>query len=100
MIFLVNIYVSCSTVNRRRVWEELCFLKNNSIKGEWCLMGDFNVVSSIRERKGRSANLKDRDMSDFNKFIADMDLIDPPLNGLKFTWFCSDGISTSRLDRF
>eukprot|EP00256_Glycine_max_P032671 XP_006577560.1 uncharacterized protein LOC102665607 [Glycine max] len=29
-----------------------------------------------------------------------MNLIDPPLHGNKFTYFCSDGIAASRLDRF
>lgn len=52
------------------------------------------------ERKGISANLRKKDMSDFNVFIDDMELIDPPLLDKKFTWFFSDGIYASRLDRF
>lgn len=99
VIFFVNVYAPWSTIDRRNVWEENRQLKFSCIKGEWCVLGEFNAVSSMEERS-KSAHLKHRVMEDYNYFIADMDLFDPPLNGKKFTWFCSDSLSSSQLDRF
>jgi hypothetical protein len=39
-------------------------------------------------------------MIEFGDFIRDMELIDLPLLGRKFTWFHLNGISMSRIDRF
>lgn len=58
-------------------------MKESFLEGEWCIGGDFN-----------------QDMQSFNIFIGDMELIDVPPVGKKFTWFCSGNISMSRLDRF
>lgn len=100
VMFFVNVYAPCNSGGRRRLWENLCNLKNNTITGEWCLMGDFNVVANREERTGRSAYWGYKDMVDFNVFVDNMNLIDPPLYGKKYTYFCSDGIAASRLDRF
>nr|KYP50799.1 hypothetical protein KK1_027363 [Cajanus cajan] len=36
----------------------------------------------------------------YNQFIEDVELIDLPLGGGKYTWFRPNGITTSRIDRF
>lgn len=95
IFFFMNVYAPCNTPGRRLLWE-----KDASLIGEWCFMGDFNVVSSLEERAGRTVYWRNRDMEDFNVVVNEMNLIDPPLYGKKFTYFCSDDIVTSRLDRF
>ncbi|RZB71032.1 LINE-1 retrotransposable element ORF2 protein [Glycine soja] len=100
LFFFVNVYAPCNTAGRRLLWENLYNLKCGSSAGEWCLVGDFNAVSNREERTGRSENWGYIDMVDFNAFVNEMNLIDPPLHGNKFTYFCSDGIAASGLDRF
>lgn len=39
-------------------------------------------------------------MEAFNEFITELDLIDMPLHGRKFTWSRLEGTIMSRLDRF
>ena len=59
------------------------------------VMGDFNVVLHSGERTGLS--LCAPSMQDFSNWINDLNLIDIPLHGLKFTWRRNN--SKSRLDR-
>lgn len=44
-------------VGKRKLWEDLKRVKNSLGDGLWCLMGDFIVVCSTRERKGTGANV-------------------------------------------
>lgn len=65
----------------------------------WLLVGDFNVTLSDDERKGKRSN--DRDNVDFCNFVREMESIDPPLHGGKFTWTNKREIpSFAKLDRF
>ncbi|VFQ69608.1 unnamed protein product [Cuscuta campestris] len=69
-------------------------------KGPWIIGGDFNTVASITEHKG--AVCPDLgSMDDFNKAIADCDLISPSFLGSQFTWFGNRGRGRvcRRLDR-
>ncbi|KEH17204.1 endonuclease/exonuclease/phosphatase family protein [Medicago truncatula] len=66
----------------------------------WCVLGDFNVVRSSEERRGRFENTFYVDYAPFNQFIDGNFLIDSPLCGHNFTWYRGDGVSMSRLDRF
>ncbi|MCH87170.1 LINE-1 reverse transcriptase like, partial [Trifolium medium] len=71
-------------------------------RGEWCVVGDFNAVLHCGERKGLS--LADRhgsstELIEFGEFVRDMELVDLPVLGRKFTWFHSNGIAMSRIDR-
>nr|KYP35045.1 hypothetical protein KK1_043940 [Cajanus cajan] len=36
----------------------------------------------------------------YNQFIEDVELIDLPLGGSKYTWFRPNGITATRIDRF
>nr|KYP74932.1 Transposon TX1 uncharacterized [Cajanus cajan] len=65
----------------------------------WCIVGDFNTVRRQDERKRVIGEYGARDMEEFNLFIRDMELIDIPLVGKRFTWFKSDDSMMSRLDR-
>lgn len=52
-IYVVNMYATCSLVDKRRGWEEQKGLKQRFAIGEWCVVSDFNVVSRVEERKRR-----------------------------------------------
>lgn len=84
----------------RIMWSELLQKKRNSLADEWCVGGDFNAILTNRERKGTMSHNRNQEMEEFAEFIKDMELIDVPVLGKKFTWFSSDGKSKSRLDRF
>lgn len=96
LIYVVNVYAPCSLIEKRKGWEELKRLKMSFARGEWCVVGDFNSVTSVEERRGRSGDGSNfQDIVEFNNFVDDMDLIDVSVSGKKFSWFCSDGISMS-----
>lgn len=52
------------------------------------------------ERIGRSAGCNGRDTADFFNLVEEMNLIDLPCVGGRYTWFNGDGRAMSRLDRF
>lgn len=100
VIFIISVYAPCNCADTRKVWEDICSLRDSNHWGEWCVNGDFNAVIFREECKGRSNRFKVGDMQEFNQFIENMELIDVPPIGKKFTWFCSDDIAMSRLDKF
>ncbi|XP_058756586.1 uncharacterized protein LOC131629805 [Vicia villosa] len=100
MIYYVNVYASCDKVIRRRTWKNLCEFKHNKIVGSWCIGGDFNSISTIDERIGVTCSDYSRDSRSFNEFIEEMELVDLPTIGGKFTWFKSNEKVMSRIDRF
>ncbi|KAF9603807.1 hypothetical protein IFM89_037941 [Coptis chinensis] len=68
---------------RRALWAELSQL-GLAVK-PWAVVGDFNIVSEISERKGgRTPCLVA--MSDFNSFIHSNALIDSTTMGFKYSW--------------
>jgi hypothetical protein len=70
------------------------------IKYNLCVGGDFNAVMLASERIGSSAGGRQGERILFNRFVEDMELIDVPVLGKKFSWFSTDGKSMSRIDRF
>ncbi|PNX58976.1 cysteine-rich receptor-like protein kinase, partial [Trifolium pratense] len=68
--------------------------------GEWCIGGDFNAILHPSERRGCSADRRLGEIIYFREFVEDMELVDIPVLGKKFSWFSSDGKAMSRLDRF
>ncbi|GKV09904.1 hypothetical protein SLEP1_g21338 [Rubroshorea leprosula] len=94
---MVNVYAPCDRREKALLWEEMGGLVLEQ-GGRWLLAGDFNVVRSIIERKGRLGETKD--MEEFNRFVEGTGLIDVKLFNIKYTWYRSDGTSMSRLDRF
>jgi len=73
---------------------------NDGLNANLCLCGDFNSVRSLEERRGKGSFTQQHDSEIFNKFIDDGSLVDLPICGRLFTWYCGDGFSMSRLDRF
>ncbi|CAK8576177.1 unnamed protein product [Lathyrus sativus] len=96
--FIVNIYSSCSIVDKRLLWSELLNLKSSMPLGEWLIGGDFNAVKTTSERMGRGRpNFVE--MEELSYFIDAIGLIDLLVVGNMFTSFNSSGKCRSRLDR-
>lgn len=95
----VNIYASCRGTNRRLIWISLVDRKNRSVNEEWCLRGDFNVVSNREEIMEAGSHHNSRDIKEFRTFIENMDLVDIPCVGGRFTCFKDNGKAMSRPDR-
>lgn len=98
LCYLVNEYSACNMVGKRQLWDNLKGLKGEFEKGKWCVAGDFNVVMSRSEISGNPVNFNQAEIREFAAFMEDMDLIDVPILGKKFTCLVSDG-RASRIDR-
>ncbi|GKV09634.1 hypothetical protein SLEP1_g21105 [Rubroshorea leprosula] len=83
---------------RRRLWDELKEILCSFNGSCWCIGGDFNAIRSSKDKQGKY--LDRRSQSEFNDFIMENELVDLPLRGRKFTWYKSNGLAASRLDRF
>ncbi|XP_058223301.1 uncharacterized protein LOC131333018 [Rhododendron vialii] len=95
---LVNIYAPNGEVQRKELWDELLQIKASS-QLPWCVGGDLNEIIEIDERVG-CTNVN-RGMREFKDFINNMELMDIPMQGRKFTWTNFQDLAIhSRLDRF
>lgn len=94
----INIYASCKSSSRRKMWSSIEGRKRSSVGEEWCIWGDFSIVVIDEERIGKSIGVKIRDMADFNNFMEKMNLIDLPCVGNRYTWFSGNGTIISKLD--
>ncbi|KAK4270478.1 hypothetical protein QN277_023510 [Acacia crassicarpa] len=88
------VYGSPNISQRRALWRELKQL-NPSVRGPWCLGGDFNATLESNERHSQAAN-RGPD-KEFCKFVEDAALNDLGFIGPPFTWQRT-GVET-RLDR-
>lgn len=97
----VNVYAPCNREGKQQLWSRLVELKLNSGIDFWCLLGDFNAVRAAEERRGLGVESQTQRMEtqEFNAFIENMELLDLPLVGRKFTWIRPNGQQMSRLDR-
>jgi len=82
------------------LWDALKTLLQLHGEAVWCILGDFNDVRSIDERRGQTDATDSVAYAPFNQFIDGNFLNDLPLCGRSFTWYRGDGIAMSRLDRF
>ena len=65
----------------------------------WCVGGDFNVIRRSSEKLGGSRLTSN--MRDFDSFIRECELLDPPLRNASFTWSnLQESPVCKRLDRF
>ncbi|MCH95054.1 endonuclease/exonuclease/phosphatase family protein, partial [Trifolium medium] len=98
--FVVNVYSKCDLPSKRRLWNNIISSKHEFGRGNWCVVGDFNAVVVSEERRG--VNLESTstlEMMGFRSFIVDLDVIDLPILGRRYTWYNSNGSSMSRIDR-
>ena len=63
------------------------------------MLGDFNSVRFECERIGIRRDLTYRtEMEKFNGFIEKCELLDLPVVGRKYMWYCPNGLVKSRID--
>jgi len=81
LVVVLNVYSSCNYKEKVGMWEQLINIKAGEACRQWCVLGDFNAVRKINERKGLNprGNTSLREMQGFNNFIESMELVDVPL---------------------
>jgi hypothetical protein len=100
--YLVNVYAKCDLQARRELWECILMSKRGFGGDVWCVVGDFNSIRELEERRGVgvvSLSRNRADISVFNDFISGMELLELPLYGRNFTWAHSNGVTMSKLDQ-
>lgn len=97
---MVNIYSSSLIIEKREPWRNISMSNKGFASELWGLAGDFNSIKNRAERRGVVVHSQDTYNMEFQEFINDLDIIDLPVLGNRFTWFKADGSAMSRLDRF
>nr|GEW39882.1 RNA-directed DNA polymerase, eukaryota [Tanacetum cinerariifolium] len=82
---------------KRVLWEYILTLIGRW-NGDTIILGDFNEVRSIDERRGSCFNPSSARVFDY--FISSSGLVDVKLQGYAFTWSHPSGSKMSKLDRF
>jgi len=99
---IINVYAKCDTESKRRLWERLTLARHNIGEGWWCILGDFNAVADVDQRRGVNDNASPNQMVDMNlyrSFLTDVELEDHHLLGKRFTWYHANGRAMSRFNR-
>ena len=92
-----GVYGPIDNNERCLMWDELAGVQHYW-NVPWCCIGDFNIVRFPSERLGYSRLTPAMEI--FSEFIGDLNLIDLPLEGGRFTWSSgSNQPSMSRIDR-
>ena len=81
-LWLSSIYGPNSSLLWKDFWIELLDIYGLSFP-LWCVGGDFNIIRRISEKLGGSSLTSN--MRDFDGFIRDCELVDPPLRNAPFT---------------
>ncbi|KAH0684385.1 hypothetical protein KY285_021899 [Solanum tuberosum] len=93
------VYAKCKDELRRPLWDR--FIHLSTVKILWCTMGDFNVITSIDEKKGGIPYNMNKSF-EFISVIEESGLIDLGYSGSQFTW-CNNRAEEAkvwkRLDR-
>ena len=82
-MWLSTIYGPNSPLIRKDFWVELLDIFGLSFP-LWCVGDDFNVIRRSSKKLGGSSFTSS--MRDFDGFISDCELIDPPFRNAPFTW--------------
>ena len=94
-LWLSAIYGPNNPLTRKDLWVELLDFFGLTFPS-WCVGGDFNVIRRRSEKLGGS-----RFTRDFDGFIKECELHDPPLRNVSFTWSnMQESPVCKRLDRF
>ena len=96
MCICLLVYAKCTRGERVELWRSLRDFRGN-FPGPWATGGDYNTITSVRERwGGERPNVNA--MMDFCNCIRDCDLIDIGFVGADYTWEARG--MKQRLDRF
>ncbi|GKC10751.1 RNA-directed DNA polymerase, eukaryota [Tanacetum coccineum] len=96
-IMFVVVYAPQQASSKRVLWEYISILLDRWV-GDTIIMGDFNEVRSIDERRGSTFN--PYSARRFDQFISNSGLVDVKLEGYTFTWSHPSASKMSKLDRF
>ena len=97
-LWLFVVYDPNNTALRNDFWVKLSDIFGLSFPF-WCVGGDFNVIRRSSEKLGGPSLTPC--MKDFDDFIRECELIDPPLRSAPFTWSnMQESPVYKRLDRF
>ena len=102
-VVIVNVYSSCNLQEKIQMWANLLEIRQGEPCNSWCILGDFNSIRNERERRGinsSNGNGYKKELQEFNSFIDNMELVDIPCIGRKYSWYRPNGKAKSRLDRF
>jgi exonuclease III len=102
VILCTNVYGPQVSEEKRKMIRDLEDLKTRSSNLQWILAGDFNIITSLAEKKGGTRRL-DRDAEDFSMFIDTTEMVDIKTNNGQFTWNnkrMNQYQVATRLDRF
>ncbi|XP_026384155.1 uncharacterized protein LOC113279699 [Papaver somniferum] len=80
---ITGVHVASLAVDIRFLWDKM--LEINNQDKPWLVIGDFNDVLSIEEKKGGRSQLKIA-MLECNNCIQSCGLIQAPKSGLEFSW--------------
>ena len=98
---IASVYSPCDIQGKRVLWESIKQLKSQHHDGLWCILGDFNCIRNHIERSGTChRGLENSGSREFNGWIEDLEVEEPPWVGSKFTWVRPNGSARSKLDRF
>lgn len=81
--FLSNVYGPSNATGKLAFMTRFLNLDYNTFN-EWIIAGDFNLYRSTEDRNKPGGD--PGDMSLFNNFISDMELVDIPFSGRTYTW--------------
>lgn len=96
---IVNVYASNTPSSRWELWNQIHIIAEQYREECLCIIGNFNAVWDVTERRGRGMYNDENDIENFNNFICDSDLVELHLIGRRFTWYRSDGTCKSKLDK-
>ena len=51
-VSVINVYSPCNLNEKKSLWEEISNIKSSKQNFSWCILGDFNAVRNVNERKG------------------------------------------------
>jgi exonuclease III len=74
-ILYTNVYGPQVMEEKKRMLLDLENLRDQTSNLHWILVGDFNIITTLTEKKGGTKRL-DRDVEEFPAFIDTMELVD------------------------
>lgn len=96
---IINVYASCVPYEKLELWDRIRSVIDQNTSSCICVAGDFNSIRRVSERDGSGSTLNSRDISSFDMFIRDSQLLNLPLHGRSYTWYRPNGKCKSRIDR-
>ncbi|XP_027359847.1 uncharacterized protein LOC113868454 [Abrus precatorius] len=77
LCIVVNVYASCRLSEKRKLWDDLLMTRKGFGKFMWCILGDFNAVRQVKERKVCQTNHADASMmSRLDRVLVSSSLLD------------------------